>query len=148
MGVEIKSDIFLEIFQTLINTSYNSNPEFRISSLYTIGYIFDEINPKFLNEDTRKKFLFSIVNNFDENYIEVLKVAINSFSKILPFIKNIFQINELKTQLMEKIFNLNNTELIYNDLLLILSEICKFYYNELNGYDIKKITEISEKCVI
>ena len=147
MGVEVKCEIFLEIYQTFINACYNDFPEYRISSLYTIGYLFDEINPKFISNEIKRNFLSSILFNIEKNNEEVLKIALNSFIKILPHLKNLFSVIEIKGQIMQRIFDIKDFEIIYKDLLLILCEISKNYYNDLNENDIQIFIEISGKSV-
>lgn len=137
----------MDIFSTLVNACYNENPEFRLSSLYTIGFIFEELTKKLINEEYIKKFLFAIVFNFDKNFEEVLKVAINSFSKMVPFLGDVFSDKDLKRQLMENIYNLIDAEVIYHKLLLILNEIARYYYSKLDEIDFSKFFEFSLKCV-
>jgi hypothetical protein len=147
LAVEINSETFLEIFETFINACYNNYPEYRISALYTIGYLFDEIDPKFLSNDTIRKFLMPILSNIDKKYENVLRISLYSFMKILPYLKNLFKYIEIKEQIMQKIYELIDQENIYSELLLILCEISKKNYIDLNENDFTIIEAISRKSV-
>ena len=137
----------MEIFSALESTCYNQNPNFRISSLYTIGFIFDEVSEKLINGELIKKFLFAIVFNFDKSFQEVLKIAINCFGKFIPLLQKIFSDKELKKHLMENIYNLFDVEFILDDILLVLNDISKYYSCYLEENDLNKIFELSQKSV-
>ncbi len=147
MAVEIKSETYLDFFETLINACYNDYPEYRISAICTIGNLFDEINPKFLSNETKRKFLLPVLFNINKKYEDVMKISLLSFLKILPHIKNLFSILEIKEQIMQKIHNLIDQENYYNEILLILCEISKKNYIDLNENDIILIEEVSRKSV-
>lgn len=114
----------------------------------TIGYLFDEVNHKFFSDDTKQKFVSCIIFNLDKSSTsENLKIAMNSFLKILPAIKFYFNIREFKAQIMQKIYELKDEENCYDDLLLVLYEIAKNNFIDLDENDMNIIIEISEKCV-
>lgn len=140
--IEIPKKQWLNIFDILINTSQNNDINIQLSSLKTLEYIYEEINPGDIPNEIVAKLLntyYSLLTN-ENVHIKLALYTLNSILKFLPFIKAFINESVQRLQffdLIEKYVE-NDNEEIRRIGLKIFIEICKIYYDCIQEY-IKKI---------
>lgn len=165
-SVEFPKNLWNNVFDILINASKNNNLEIKITTLITLGYIFEDITIKNIKEETIiniTKIYYSILaeknNNEQQNKI-LIKNCLLSLKKFVPFLENI--IKEDDTRLL--FFNLIGHYLLDNDediraySIEIFSEIIYNHYDYYPNYIdtlmqtlfqiIEKDSERNKKCCI
>jgi len=78
----------LDLYVILYKTALDPDPKVRMSSILTIGYISEEVNPIFFNAVNKNNFLFAIISNLDVTNAELIKTALDAFIKFCPIIKS------------------------------------------------------------
>ena len=140
--IEIPKKQWLNIFDILINTSQNNDINIQLSSLKTLEYIYEEINPGDIPNEIVAKLLntyYSLLTK-ENVHIKLALYTLNSILKFLPFIKAFINESVQRLQffdLIEKYVE-NDNEEIRRIGLKIFIEICKIYYDCIQEY-IKKI---------
>ena len=94
--IELPKKLWLNIFDILIGTSNNENINIQLSSIITLGYIFEEINENDISDEIMRKILFCYYNilNKDNINLELHKSTLDSLFHFIPFIKNVIMNNE------------------------------------------------------
>jgi len=78
----------LELFDILYTNALDDSPLVRISSILTIGYISDEINPDLISNEQKNNFLFRILLNLNPENEELINTALDALIKFLPMIRS------------------------------------------------------------
>ena len=148
--IEIPKGQWLNIFDILINTSQNNDINIQLSSLKTLEYIYEEINPGDIPNETVAKLLntyYSLLNQ--ENIHPQLVInTLNSILTFLPFIKDFITDNTSRIKfydLIEKYVEDDNGD-IRQIALKIFIEICKNYYDFIQEY-IEKIFHFTKVII-
>ena len=148
--IEIPKGQWLNIFDILINTSQNNDINIQLSSLKTLEYIYEEINPGDIPNETVAKLLntyYSLLNQ--ENIHPQLVInTLNSILTFLPFIKDFITDNISRIKfydLIEKYVEDDNRD-IRQIALKIFIEICKNYYDFIQEY-IEKIFHFTKVII-
>lgn len=135
--VELPKNQWNEIFNVLIGAAQNQNIDIQITSLITLGYIFEEISMNNINNDVNNnliKLYFSILTSKTNNN----KLAYNclkSLQSFLPFMEN-FISSENKIVFFNLIqsYLVNNDEEIRTISIMIFSELIRMYYKHFEDY--------------
>ena len=140
--IEIPKGQWLNIFDTLINTSQNNDINIQLSSLTTLEYIYEEINQGNIPNEIVANLLntyYSLLNQ-EKIHPQLIINTLNSILKFLPFIKDFITDATSRIKfydLIEKYVENDNGE-IRKIGLKIFIEICKNYYDYIQEY-IEKI---------
>ena len=140
--IEIPKKQWLNIFDILISTAQNNDINIQLSSLTALEYIYEEINPGNIPNETVAALLntyYSLLSK-DNNPIQLAINTLNSVQKFLPFIKSfiIESVQRLKFfDIIEKYVE-NDSDKIRQLGLKIFIEICRIYYDYIQEY-IEKI---------
>ena len=147
---ELPKKLWMNIFDILIGASNNENVYIQLSSIMTLGYIFEEINENDINDDIMRKILFCYYNILNQNDInlELHKSTLDSLLHFIPFIKNVIMNNEQSKifyELIEKSIK-NDYNIIRNKSIKIFVEISRRYYDYLENY-IYNLIDFSSKIM-
>jgi importin subunit beta-1 len=148
--IEIPAKQWLNIFNTLSNTSQNENLNIQLSSLTCLEYIFEEIKQSDLPLNIVANLLntFYSLLNIDNAREDLCYNALKAIYKFLPFIKEFVNNNESQIKfydLIEKYVRNKNKD-IREISLTIFMDIAKIYYNSLENY-IEKIFNFSVSII-
>ena len=148
--IELPKKLWLNIFDILIGTSNNENINIQLSSIITLGYIFEEINENDISDEIMRKILFCYYNilNKDNINLELHKSTLDSLFHFIPFIKNVIMNNEQSKiffELIEKSIK-NDYIIIRSKSIKIFIEISRRYYDYLENY-INNLIDFSSKIM-
>ena len=148
--IEIPAKQWLNIFNTLSNTTQNEDINIQLSSLTCLEYIFEEIKQSDLDLEIIANLLntfYSILNKDDINE-NLCYYTLKAIYKFLPFIKEFVKYDESRIKfydLIEKYVR-NKSKLIREICLKIFIDIARLYYNTLENY-IEKIFAFSVSII-
>ena len=136
--IEIPKGIWLEIFDVLTSTCQNNNLYIQLSSLTTLEYIYEEIKPGDIPNNTVANLLntyYSLLTK--ENSDPQLSLStLKSVNKFLPFIVDFINDTNSKIKfydLIEK--NVRNpNEKIREAALEVFIDIARNFYDSLQDY--------------
>ena len=144
--VELPKNIWTNIFDTLINASQNNNIDVKITSLITLGYIFEEFTVNSIhlniNNDTITKLLnmyYSILSNSSQNggdNIPLILSCLNSIRYFVPYFEVIISDNSSRLIFFNLIkdYMLNADEKIRQYGIIIFAELIEHYYKYFQNY--------------
>ena len=145
-SVELPKNIWMNIFDILINASQNNNPDIKITSLITLEYIFEDIRDKRLYVNISKDTISKITNMYysilasnnknDQNDIFIIRACLLSLKKFSPYIESIISDNKNKLTFFNLIKEnmLNNDEIIRQYSIDIFSSLIDLYYKYFSDY--------------
>lgn len=144
--LEIPRGEWPNIINILIQTSNNQDINIRMSSLITIGYISQELNPGHLTSEEVDNILLALINNLTpDTDLEIVSVAIVAFLNFIVFAKKNIEVPNERDVIMNVIFNCLNHHSV--DIRVIsmqcLVEISRLYYDYLESH-IDKAIQITE----
>ena len=148
--IEIPKKKYINIFDILMTTSQNENINIQLSSVTTLEYIYEEINPGDIPNGIVAKLLNTYYSLLTKENINP-QLAINtllSVYKFLPFIKDFINDQSARIKfydLLEKYVE-NDNEQIRKVGLQIFNEICRIYYDSLQDY-IEKIINFTKVII-
>lgn len=144
--VELPKNIWTNIFDILINASQNDNIDIKITSLITLGYIYDEFTLNNIhlniNNNTISKLLnmyYSILTNCNqngENNIPLTLTCLNSIILFVPYIEVIISDNSSRLVFFNLIkdYMLNTDEKIRECSIMIFAVLIEYYYKYFSNY--------------
>ena len=140
--VELPNNQWNNIFDVLINASKNNNIDVKITSLITLGYIYEEISINNINNDTiinLTNMYYSILCSNDENEKNNIPLIINcliSIKSFVPFIESVIsnENSRLTFLNMIKTYMMNNDENIRAHSIVIFSNLIGCYYRFFQNY--------------
>ena len=145
--IEIPNKQWLNIFDTLINTSQNENLFIQLSSITTLGFIFTEIKVNDISQDIIANILncfYTILKKDNVNF-ELHNCTLQAVLNFIPFIsifmknetQNIFFFELIKKSLMDK------NEIIRKNALQIFMELIRLYYDYFSNF-INQLFEVTQ----
>lgn len=72
----------------------------KLASLFTLGFICEDINPECLSIEELNAILFALLSNVDLNNIEITQIAMKAFARAAPITDKNFVIKEQKEYIM------------------------------------------------
>ena len=136
--IEIPNKQWLDIFDTLVNTSQNENLYIQLSSITTLGFIFTEISFNDIPQDTIAKILncFYTILKKDNLSFELCDNTLKAILNFIPFISPFVTNDSQKIVFFDliKASLLNSNEIIRSDALLIFLDLIRIYYDCFNNY--------------
>ena len=144
--VELPKNLWTNIFDILINASQNNNIDVKITSLITLGYIFEEFTLNNIhlniNNNTVSNLLnmyYSILTNCnpnEENNIPLLLNCLNSIRCFIPYIEAIISDNSSRLVFFNLIkgYMLNSNEKIRECAIVIFIALIEYYYKYFPNY--------------
>ena len=77
----------------------------RLTSLTTIGYICEELQPSDLTQELKNAIMMALTNNIvkDESLVEACRLAVGALLNSIPYTKANFQVQAERDFLMSKI---------------------------------------------
>ena len=136
--IEIPNKEWLDIFDTLVNTSQNENLYIQLASITTLGFIFTEISPNDIPQDTIAKILncFYTILKKDNLNLELWDNTLKAILNFIPFISAFVTNDSQKIVFFDLIKSslINTDKKIINDALLIFMELIRLYYDNFNNY--------------
>lgn len=148
--IEIPRGQYLNIFDILSGTAQNDNLYIQLSSLTTLEYIYEEIKPGEIPNETVAKLLntyYSLLNKENSDPQLIVNTLV-SVQKFLPFISDFIKDNNYKIKfydLVEKNVR-NNNENVRGAALQIFLELSHEYYDSFQDY-IQKIFDFSIQII-
>ena len=144
---EIPNKQWLDIFDTLVNTSQNENLYIQLASITTLGFIFTEISPNDIPQDTIAKILncFYTILKKDNIDIHLHDNTLNAILNFIPFISAFITSENQNIVFFDliKLSLINPNEKIRNDALLIFLELVRMYYDSFKNY-ISNLCEVTK----
>ena len=153
--IELPNNQWNNIFDILCNTSQNENLNIQLSSLTTLEYIYEEINIKDIDLDTKAKLLntyYFLLDKNDSNNSNnelLILTALKSLIIFLPFISDFIhnKTSQIKFfELIEKNVMNPNNEKIRQEAIKIFIDISRIYYDNLDFF-VENIYNFSEKII-
>ena len=145
--IEIPNKQWLNIFDTLINTSQNENLVIQLSSIITLGFIFTEIKVSDISQDIIANILncFYTILKKENLDLELHNYTLQAILNFIPFIsafiknetQNIFFFELIKKSLMDK------NELTRKYALQIFMELIILYYDYFSNF-INQLFEVTQ----
>lgn len=144
--IELPRKQWLNIFDILINALQNDNLDVKITSLITLGYIYEELeqNGININNDTIAKLTnmyYSILSIKNENqngneYKVLINNCLNSLKCFVPFIEGIISNDNSRLVFLNiiKEYMLNSNEEIRSKSIEIFSSLINYYYKYFQSY--------------
>jgi len=87
-SIETPRNEWMEIYDILYKTALVEDPKVRLSSVLTIGYISEEVDPNSLSELHKNNLLYAIITNINLEYLELNNITLDAFIKFIPMIKS------------------------------------------------------------
>lgn len=147
--LEIPRGEWPDIINTLIQTSSHENPNFRMASIVTIGYISQELTPNHLSSQEVDDILSALIGNMKlDTELEILSHAITAFLNFLIFAKKNMEIPNERDVIFGVIFEcLKHPEVIIRVYSMqCLVEISRLYYDYL-GSHIASLLSVTEEHI-
>ena len=144
--VELPNNIWMNIFDTLINTSQNNNTDIKITSLITLGYIFEDIAEKknYINiskdnigKITNMYYNILATNNLNgDNNIAIMRNCLLSLERFIPFLEGVISDDNMRLTFFNMIKEnmLNNDEKIREYSINIFSSLISHYYKYFSNF--------------
>ena len=149
--IEIPNKEWLDIFDTLVNTSQNENLYIQLASITTLGFIFTEISPNDIPQDTIAKILncFYTILKKDNLNLELWDNTLKAILNFIPFISAFVTNDSQKIVFFDLIKSslINTDKKIINDALLIFMELIRLYYDNFNNY-FNTLLEVTKNIMI
>ena len=105
--IEIPNGEWLNLVETLCNNVGNTNPQIKLTSLQTLGFICEELEPEHLNQDLKNLLISSLTSAIDKNEgndFVFTRAAIKAFLHAVSFCKEIFNGEQQRNFIMLKVF--------------------------------------------
>ena len=136
--VELPHKQWNDIFGILVNTSQNENLFIQLSSVITLGYIFQEVNVEDIPQDAMTQILnsfYTLLNSSTTN-IELQCRTLESLDNFLPFISPIITNEQQRVLFFDLVrtFTTHQDEKVRNLSLKIFLDIARRYYDYLDNY--------------
>ena len=144
--VELPKNIWMNIFDTLINASQNNNTDIKITSLITLGYIFEDIIDKKNYINISKENIAKITNMYynilatnninGNNNVIVMRNCLLSLERFVPFLEGIICEDNMRLTFFNLIKEnmLNSDEEIREYSINIFSSLIGYYYKYFSNY--------------
>ena len=87
-AIEIPRKQWEELLPDLCSSAEHHDPNVRLSSLTTLGYICEEIEVTDVIDPVKNKIISALINNIvldGQSVSETCKIAVKSLSKSVPF---------------------------------------------------------------
>ena len=132
----------------LISTATHENLNYRLSSILTIGFISQEINPGNLTIEEVNNVLNVLTMNLNHQSDEVVTETISSFLNFIIFANQNMNVEGEKSYILSNIYNcLSHSNLKIRILSMqCLVEISRIYYDSIAS-NIDDIIPITKKHV-
>ena len=127
----------------LPNLSQNAEHEdfnIRMSSLTTLGYICEEIQPSDVTDPIKNGLILALINNMSASQaaenLTLTRIAARALSYSIPFASQNFRIQHERDYIMDRIFQAmdSNDEETQEYILQCLAEISTQEYEHLQHY--------------
>ena len=111
-----------------------------MSSLTTLGYICEEIEPHDVNDQIKNGLILALINNMSSNQAEeslsLTRVAARALSYSVPFASQNFRIQHERDYIMDRVFQAmdTNDEDTQESVLQCLAEVSTQQYEHLQHY--------------
>ena len=132
----------------LISTATHENINYRLSSILTIGFISQEINPGNLTNEEVNNVLNVLTINLNDKSEDVVTETISSFLNFIIFANQNMNVEDEKSYILNNIYNcLSHSNLKIRILSMqCLVEISRIYYDSIHS-NIDDILRITKKHV-
>lgn len=136
--VELPKQQWLEIFNILVGTSQNNNLYIQLSSVITLGYIFQEVSENDIPDNQIANILDCFYKLLSQDNLneELQFETLTAMEYLLPFISKFLQDENQKILLFNLIkkFTTHQAPKIRTKTLQIFVELVRNYYDIFNTY--------------
>lgn len=148
-SLEIPRSEWDELLPNLSQNAEHEDFNIRMSSLTTLGYICEEIEPSDVNDQVKNGLILALINNMSSDQKEescsLTRVAARALSYSVPFASQNFRIQHERDYIMERVFQAmeSNDEETQESVLQCLAEISTHEYEHLQHY-FSKICQLTQ----
>jgi len=137
-AIEIPRGEWQDLMGIMVATAQNENVNIRLSSLQTLGFLADELESKYFNEQQKKQIIEAIVNNLanKSNDLKVIVVTLKAFYSALHLADIVFKDVAARDFIMASIFTIceSNDEEVQEIAMQILVDLAKTFYDIVQFY--------------
>ena len=85
--IEIPRGEWTELIANLCTNASHENQQIRLTSLMTIGYICEELQPEDLTQELKNQIMLALTNNIskEESGVDACKLAIKALLYSIPY---------------------------------------------------------------
>jgi len=85
--IEIPRGEWTELITNLCTNASHENQQIRLTSLLTIGYICEELNPEDLTQELKNQIMLALTNNISKEAenVEACRLAIKALLNSIPY---------------------------------------------------------------
>lgn len=105
-ALEIPRGEWQDVIQLMVGTAENENLNVRLSSLQTLGFLADELESRYFNDQQKSFIIQAIVKNIDSSLQDprIIKVSVKAFYSALHLADVNFNVKEERDFIMQKLF--------------------------------------------
>ena len=146
--IEIPRGEWSELITNLCTNSSHDNPQIRLTSLMTIGYMCEELSPEDLTQELKNQIMLALTNNISKEAenTEATRLAIKALLNSIPYTTANFQVPAERDFIMAKIFEeaMQSANVTVRETAMqCLVEIGRQEYNMMGPY-IEKMCQVTQ----
>lgn len=106
-AIEIPRGEWLQLIEMLCNNASNENPQIKLTSLQTLGFICEELEPEDLNTQLKNLIIHALtssINKEEGGDFKFTNVAAKALLKAISFADQNFSVEHERNFIMNKIF--------------------------------------------
>lgn len=137
--IEIPRGEWVELIANLCANSSHDDQKIKLTSLTTIGYICEELEPEDLTQELKNQIMLALTNNIskDEGQVEACRLAVKALHHAVPYATVNFQSQEERDFIMNKILDeaLGSSNVTIRETAMqCLVEIGRQEYEKMGAY--------------
>jgi importin subunit beta-1 len=132
--LELPLGMWNGVLDLLQNNANSDDLNVRLASIQTLGFICEDIDPKFLSADQLNMILPAVLMNVIPDQILLTQIAMKAFARAAPITEQNFLVPEQKDFIMQKIFDASkiNDEDVLSSVMEGLNDIVRVNYDYMN----------------
>lgn len=134
--IELPKGMWNGILELLQNNANSDDLNVRLASVLTLGFICEDIDPKYLSAEQLNFILPAVLMNVIPDQIPLTQIAMKAFARAAPITEKNFEVPEQKEYIMQKIFEASkvNDEEVLSSVMEGLNDIVRVNYDYIYPY--------------
>lgn len=151
-AIEIPRGEWLDVIQLMVGTAENDNINVRLSSLQTLGFLADELESRYFNDQQKSFIIQAIVKNIqnDPSAPLITKTSVKAFYSALHLADVNFKVQAERDFIMQRLFQVSESQddEIQEITMQIFVDLCKQFYDFVSFYfqEIFTLTQKFSQC--
>lgn len=134
--IELPAGMWNGVLDLLQNNANSDDLNIRLASVLTLGFICEDIDPKYLSADQLNLILPAVLMNVIPDQIMLTQIAMKAFARAAPITEQNFLVPEQKDYIMQKVFEASkiNDEDVLSSVMEGLNDIVRVNYDYMFPY--------------